>query len=370
MTQVPLETSGLKTRLWQALYEVRGFVTGHEPLLQQKQSYHAKRRTLERSFLKKARVGFELQYRTCPVCHRLDIEYTFTNEVGFRFQVCKTDGTMFMNPVPSEESLGELYNSDAETFDHVRTEAQSVPVPTATDIDDRKALLRMAPDKRRGALLDVGCSLGRFLMAARADFDVSGVELNRQTAELARAAGLDVFAGRLEELPGNKKYDVITMLQVIEHIVDVKGILKSAHEKLNPGGILYLNTPAADSASLGYLRERHVHVASFAHVSLLTPDGLAQLGNEVGLSLVAREYCGGLDVSLDDMLTHALVPQRFVHRMASYSARVYFAARLLNRTPLKRAVDRLSPRGHESYFRAVLQKPTDVPASKRARKTA
>jgi 2-polyprenyl-3-methyl-5-hydroxy-6-metoxy-1,4-benzoquinol methylase len=102
----------------------------------------------------------------------------------------------------------------------------------------------------RGTLLDVGCSTGYFLNAARLHFEASGVEPSLWAATFARERlKLPVTDGTLENvrLPSGSQ-DVVTMIDVIEHLADPLATLKEIHRVLKPGGLLYLVTP--DVASL------------------------------------------------------------------------------------------------------------------------
>jgi len=96
------------------------------------------------------------------------------------------------------------------------------------------------------SLLDIGCGPGLFLgLAQQAGFDVTGVELNQALAEQARRrTGAEVLVGELEALNfEDRRFDVITLLDLIEHVADPIGILKRCHDLLKPGGHVVLYTP-------------------------------------------------------------------------------------------------------------------------------
>lgn len=98
-------------------------------------------------------------------------------------------------------------------------------------------------------LLDIGCSLGHFLQVAkRSGFSVQGVELSSESAAYARAHGLDVFCGTLEDAhyPDNS-FDVITLWDVLEHVPDPAELLNQIHRLLKPDGILAIQSPNINS---------------------------------------------------------------------------------------------------------------------------
>ena len=113
------------------------------------------------------------------------------------------------------------------------------------------------PGKAR--LLDIGCSYGFFLKAAKEHgLQTDGVELSREACKYCRQTwGIDVFCGEVGEagFPENH-FDIVTAIEVIEHLADPKAFLSQVKRILKPGGILYLVTPNLASLSSRILRYR------------------------------------------------------------------------------------------------------------------
>jgi SAM-dependent methyltransferase len=268
-----------------------------------------------------------------------------------------------MDPVPTSATLHRLYNDPAETFNYLEVGAAQRTRPTRMTLDDLDALLRLRGARIRGGrLLDVGCSTGAFLVAASDHFEVEGLEISEDTAEVARSLGFGVTTGTIEDLPSESKFDVITMLQVIEHIVRPVELLRQARDLLVPGGHLFMNTPAIDSASFALLGARHIHVSSFGHVSLFSRDSLIAACQRAGFEVVNYERCGGLDLRLHDLVGYLLRPARFRHRMALYRPRFYNLAELFDTLSFG-LLPRLIARGNNpSYQRILLRKPGEKTA--------
>lgn len=96
--------------------------------------------------------------------------------------------------------------------------------------------------------LDVGCGAG--LLAeplARLGADVTAVDAARECIEIARdhAAGqglrIDYRAGGVEEVEG--RFDLVTAMEVIEHVADPQQFVDQLADRLSPGGLLILSTP-------------------------------------------------------------------------------------------------------------------------------
>lgn len=107
--------------------------------------------------------------------------------------------------------------------------------------------------------LDVGCGFGGYLVAfARLGLDVHGVEVDPVRVDLSRAnladegLGERVHARSILDLDLASQlgtFDVITCIDVIEHVDDAAEAMVRMGELLNPGGILVLEIPNAEAVS-------------------------------------------------------------------------------------------------------------------------
>jgi SAM-dependent methyltransferase len=109
-----------------------------------------------------------------------------------------------------------------------------------------RAELDRLPLPAAARVLDAGCGSGR-TMAELVDYgEVSGIELNADAAALAHDRGLgEVHIGRLEELPWDEAtFDLITCLDVIEHVSDDVAALVELRRVARPGAFLLVTVPA------------------------------------------------------------------------------------------------------------------------------
>jgi len=122
-----------------------------------------------------------------------------------------------------------------------------------------------------GRILDVGCATGILLngMQRRA-WECYGVEPDQKAAEYARKRfGLEVCHGYLEEtaFPDNY-FDVVTLMDVLEHVYDPVSTLREVHRILKPDGYFIGTLPNADAWErfwfgpcwVGWDVPRHYHV--------------------------------------------------------------------------------------------------------------
>lgn len=145
-----------------------------------------------------------------------------------------------------------------------------------------RTLASLLDKKVEGAVLDVGTGMG-YLLAAFSEelpqFDRVGYDLNNEKEEFIRANGAtDFYSGSLEDIP--KKFDLITLNHVLEHLPDPVTVLKQASALLKPGGYLAAIVPCFKSVYTDFFFLEHC--SHFTESSLNVVSALA------GLSIVNR----------------------------------------------------------------------------------
>lgn len=93
-------------------------------------------------------------------------------------------------------------------------------------------------------LLDIGAANGFFVnMAKEHGYIAAGVELSSEAVEWAKKLGRNVTQSDAMQISVNKKFDVITVLDVLEHLSEPQEFIVKIKENLKPGGILLINVP-------------------------------------------------------------------------------------------------------------------------------
>jgi 2-polyprenyl-6-hydroxyphenyl methylase/3-demethylubiquinone-9 3-methyltransferase len=98
--------------------------------------------------------------------------------------------------------------------------------------------------------LDVGCGAGLLCEPlARLGAKVTGIDASPDVIAVARehaaamSLDIDYRAGDVQQLEG--QFDLITSLEVIEHVAEPASFMKTLAKRLAPGGLLILSTPNA-----------------------------------------------------------------------------------------------------------------------------
>lgn len=96
-------------------------------------------------------------------------------------------------------------------------------------------------------LLDVGCGNGAFgLLVQQKVVEIHGIECAEDAVERAQGRGVRVRRCDLNRDPfpyADGWFDAVACLDVIEHVLDPRRLLREIQRVLRPGGVLILTTP-------------------------------------------------------------------------------------------------------------------------------
>lgn len=98
----------------------------------------------------------------------------------------------------------------------------------------------------RGRLLDVGCGSGLLLhLAGQYGWKTTGVEISSPACRRAKEQfGLNLFQGELADARfPEAAFDVVTFIDVLNHVADPLWQLREAYRVLKPGGLIVVRVP-------------------------------------------------------------------------------------------------------------------------------
>ncbi len=150
----------------------------------------------------------------------------------------------------------------------------------------------LAPYKRSGALLDLGCSSGAFLQSlCGKGWELFGIEMSAESAKLAkRRSGATVFNGDILEAEfAPNSFDVITCFDVFEHLYEPRKVIARVAQWLRPGGIFYVLVPNIDSAEARVFGSYWHGLELPRHLFHYSPASLRHLAESVGLTTCSLE---------------------------------------------------------------------------------
>ena len=203
----------------------------------------------------------------CPACAydvselwatASDEEY-FTTARQYSYRRCARCAALFIDPVP-RNALDAIYPSNYYSFDDRVTGSVLFRVKDALD---RRFFRRFVKDLPQESLrvLDVGGGSGAQLSAFRTvDARIAAttiVDLDLAARERALERGHDYYCGRFEEYAPGSAFEIILMLNLIEHVDKPAQLLAKARTLLATNGILIVKTPNTDSWDARLFRDRN-----------------------------------------------------------------------------------------------------------------
>lgn len=205
----------------------------------------------------------------------------------FAYWQCAGCGCLSIDPCPADR-LAQIYPPSYYSFS--RHDASAIErIKLVLDRRVLRSVLRRCPGDNL-AVLDVGGGTGWMLdEARRADSrvrDTVVVDIDAAARAPAEAAGHRFFTGPIEQYAGHEKFDVVLLLNLIEHVQDPGAVLRLMGQRLKPGGCILLKTPNYDSLDARLFRATYwggLHCPR--HWVLFTPDALRRIAAHAGLEV-------------------------------------------------------------------------------------
>lgn len=179
---------------------------------------------------------------------------------------CRRCGLVYTNPRLDRHDIAYTYEAVQDPLYLEEREGRVL-----TFEHHLKPLERITGLPNGRPLLDVGCYTGIFVeIAVRHGWDAWGVEPSHWAVEEAQRRGLHVVQGTLDtaDLP-EAFFDVVTLWDVIEHLIDPYSALCHVHRLLKPDGLLVVHTIDIESlfarlmgARWPWLMEMHIYYFS------------------------------------------------------------------------------------------------------------
>jgi 2-polyprenyl-3-methyl-5-hydroxy-6-metoxy-1,4-benzoquinol methylase len=171
----------------------------------------------------------------------------------FRVVECSDCAQIYLDPLPSLDEIRELFESLYANGEGSLPELKAYYGYCFDDEPDNPLvqqyeawLEKIEAVQPLGSVLDVGCGAGLFLsVARRRGWEPHGIDESIEATDHARSHfGLDPWVGEFEAFKTQeRKFDLITGWDVVEHSRDPVGLMRSAAGCLAPNGIVAFSTP-------------------------------------------------------------------------------------------------------------------------------
>jgi SAM-dependent methyltransferase len=147
-------------------------------------------------------------------------------------------------------------------------------------------------------ILDVGCGTGGMLAAFRERGEVLGLDTAAEAAQFCQKRELGIVLGSGMRLPlADETMDVVSALDVIEHVDDDSGMLAEIRRVCRPGGVVLLTVPAhrflwSSHDELNHHKRRYVlsEIEDLLDLTGLEPLKLSYYNSLLMPAAVVRKY--------------------------------------------------------------------------------
>lgn len=195
---------------------------------------------------------------------------------------CNDCHLAFRFPVRNRDEYLDLYKSAPEgAYHNIALRHDQILV--------RDAILQRKT--AGGAILDIGYFNGALLNSLGNGFDKFGIEASEAACVVCRGANVHIVAESAEQLSAvDRKFDVICLVDVVEHLVNPLELVKTAITKLNDGGHLIISTGNASSFAWKLFGGRYWYCSFPEHISFISPDWVANIAETYSLNIVDLQY--------------------------------------------------------------------------------
>lgn len=197
----------------------------------------------------------------------------------FRWVTCEGCGLVYLNPPVAESAIGKYYE---DYLPHRGPSAWGMwagMVAHDQEHIDRarfNTLRKAGPLSPESSLLDVGCGRPSFLRLAnqRAGCRAVGTDVEPSGWASGDWSGLELHAGRLEELELRGPFDRITLWHTLEHLYRPVETLRYLRRLATPGAVLIIEVPDHEGLTRrwhgGYWAGYHTprHLAAYTPATL------------------------------------------------------------------------------------------------------
>jgi len=247
-----------------------------------------------RNFFKK-NSWIEVKY--CPVCNSGKRKAEF-RKFGIEIFGCKKCSLRYSGIAPLQTE--DIYSDKTYLLIMIKSYVSNEKYRKQRFGKERVDLILeyVKPDKnKKPKILDIGCGTGWFLQVAReSGFDIYGQELGKELAQwTSKRLGIEIWNCPLNKLNTKKRFDVITMFDVIEHVKDPLLLLMSAKKILTNKGIIVIFTPNFDSLAISIMKEHSNLIVPLEHLVYFTKDSIIKLAEKSKME-VLNYKTNGIDM--------------------------------------------------------------------------
>lgn len=240
------------------------------------------------------KVVFKDLVHTCNVLKKSRI--SFTNEEA-KSDICSCNqcGHKYLTPVIKGEFIKYYYEeAGSEYYDSV------IENPRDRIAEDTKQMAELISKECIDCktVLEIGSGMGYLLeQLKQRGFECTGVDPSSFASKFAREAfGLNILTQMLDyETFPEKKFDIIIMCDVVEHIYDINSLILLAKHYLSENGRIVILTGNSNSLYAKVCGRKWLYFFSWEHISFFNKSSISYLFKKHSLQIQyfkAKQHSG------------------------------------------------------------------------------
>ncbi len=226
----------------------------------------------------------------CPLCNSKNLTMVLSENIhgkDFMILECNSCNLLMTYPQMKPEEFEKYYTQDYSPYKPEKG-LYKVINKQINRIQSRAFRKNL---NKGSDILEVGCSNGNFLAFLKTQgFNVYGIEPGKKAAQRARDTGLDVEAVSLEDFQTDKKFDLIIMRHVLEHLADPIADLKKIKNMLKTDGKIYCVLPNAGAIERKIFKNDWYAWQIPFHFFHYNNKTIGLLAEEVGIGVLSVSY--------------------------------------------------------------------------------
>lgn len=216
----------------------------------------------------------------CSLCG-----HTYNRELYLKYKnyyLVRCDFCSFVSVknTPTESELNSFYSS--KDYENPLTAEEVIRTEAKISINMISKFLN------NGKLLDIGCGRGYFMdEAIKKGWEAEGFDYSRSVVNYAtNKLDLNVKRKNIFSFRTESKYDLVTLIQFIEHFPNPVDVFKKALSFVKASGYVYVATPNIDSLISKVCRKEFDHIIPPEHLSFFSSKSLNHMFSQQNVEIV------------------------------------------------------------------------------------
>ena len=206
--------------------------------------------------------------RNCPIClsniNKTLFTQVFASGLTHEIVACSKCSFVFVSNTPNQKEYNQYY----KVMSKYELERDQLLHEEYRDI-----ISNYFP--KSSAILDIGCSTGHllFLLKQAGYINISGIDPSPECKKIAwNKFRIKIDTSSISSFSPSKKYDVIILAMILEHLRDVKESLIRIDKLLNKKGFIFISVPDAQNfqenfeEAFGEFSAEHINFFSILHL--------------------------------------------------------------------------------------------------------